>query len=123
MIQPLRATRETWRVDWFDVDLPIPFGSMFILPTCIYVIHRHTGMLSGHEFIRELAQRRAEELIHHLFQERGIPDEIQIPDLEEWYEAVCQGLSREYHCDVQPWDTVRERTDPPQQEAASHRLY
>ena len=122
MIQPLRATRETWRVDWFDVDLPIPFGSMFILPTCIYVIHRHTGMLVGHEFIRELDQRRAEVLIHRLFQERGIPDEVQIPDLEEWDESVWQGLSREYHCEVQLVDNDRSETDAPQQEAVRQRL-
>jgi len=101
MIQPLRATRETWRVDWFDVEVPIRFGSLFILPTCIYVIHRYTGLLVGHEFVRELDQRRTEMLVHHLFQERGIPDEIQIPDIEDWEEAVWQGLSREYHCEVQ----------------------
>ncbi len=112
MIQPLRATRETWRVDWFDVDLPIPFGSMFILPTCIYVIHRHTGMLIGHEFIRELDQRRAEVLIHRLFQEKGIPDEVQIPDLEEWDESVWQGLSREYHCEEHLLDNDRGETGP-----------
>src|SRR5258708_33420199 len=95
---------------------------MFILPTCIYVIHRHTGMLIGHEFIRALDQRRAEVLIHHLFQARGIPDEIQIPDLEEWHESVWQGLSREYHCEVQLVDTDRGDTDPTQQEAVRQRL-
>ena len=122
MIQPLRATRETWRLDWFDLDSPIPFGSMFILPTCVYVIHRYTGMLIGHEFIRELDQRRAEILVHHLFQERGIPDEIQIPDLEEWDESVWQSLSREYHCEVQLVDNDRGETDPAQQEALRQRL-
>jgi tetratricopeptide (TPR) repeat protein len=122
MIQPLRATRETWRVDWFDLDSPIPFGSMFILPTCIYVIHRYTGMLIGHEFIRELDQRRAEILVHRLFQERGIPDEIQIPDLEEWDESIWQGLSREYHCEVQLVDHDRGENDVTQQEAVRQRL-
>ena len=122
MIQPLRATRETWRLDWFDLDSPIPFGSMFILPTCIYVIHRYTGMLIGHEFIRELDQRKAEILVHRLFQERGIPDEIQIPDLEEWDELVWQGLSRDYHCEVQLVDNDRGETDPAQQEAIRQRL-
>lgn len=122
MIQPLRATRETWRVDWFDLDSPIPFGSMFILPTCIYVIHRYTGMLIGHEFIRELDQRRAEILVHRLFQEKGIPDEIQIPDLEEWDESIWQGLSREYHCEVQLVDHDRGENDPTQQEAVRQRL-
>ena len=122
MIQPLRATRETWRVDWFDLDVPIPFGSMFILPTCIYVIHRYTGMLVGHEFIRELDQRRAEVLVHRLFQERGIPDEIQIPDLEEWDELVWQGLSREYHCEVQLVDSDGGEADGNEQEAIRQRL-
>ena len=122
MIQPLRATRETWRVDWFDLDVPIPFGSMFILPTCIYVVHRYTGMLVGHEFIRELDQRRAEVLVHHLFQEKGIPDEIQIPDLEEWDESVWQSLSREYHCEVQLVDDDRGETERSEQEAVRQRL-
>jgi tetratricopeptide (TPR) repeat protein len=122
MIQPLRATRETWRLDWFDLDSPTPFGSMFILPTCLYVIHRYTGTLIGYEFIRELDQRRAEILVHRLFQERGIPDELQIPDLEEWDESVWQGLSREYHCEVQLVDNDRGETDPTQQEAIRQRL-
>ena len=122
MIQPLRATRETWRVDWFDLDMPIQFGPMFILPTCIYVVHRYTGMLVGHEFVRELDQRRAEVLVHHLFQEKGIPDEIQIPDLEEWDESIWQGLSREYHCEVQLVDSDRGESEASEQEAIRQRL-
>jgi tetratricopeptide (TPR) repeat protein len=122
MIQPLRATRETWRVDWFDLQVPIQFGAMFIMPTCIYVIHRFTGLLVGHEFVRELDQRRAEMLIHHLFQERGIPDEIQIPDIEEWDEAVWQGLSREYHCEVQLIEDDREDAETSEYESIRQRL-
>jgi tetratricopeptide (TPR) repeat protein len=122
MIQPLRATRETWRVDWFDLHVPIQFGAMFIMPTCIYVIHRLTGLLVGHEFVRELDQRRAEMLIHHLFQERGIPDEIQIPDIEEWDEAVWQGLSREYHCEVQLIEDDREDAETSEYESIRQRL-
>ncbi|MBV9274810.1 MAG: hypothetical protein JO333_13005 [Verrucomicrobia bacterium] len=122
MIQPLRATRETWRVDWFDLQVPIQFGSMFIMPTCIYVIHRYTGLLVGHEFVRELDQRRAEILIHHLFQERGIPDEIQIPDIDDWDEAVWQGLSREYHCEVQLVEDNREDIENSEYESIRRRL-
>jgi hypothetical protein len=122
MIQPLRATRETWRVDWFDLQVPIQFGSMFIMPTCIYVIHRYTGLLVGHEFVRELDQRRAEILIHHLFQERGTPDEIQIPDIDDWDEAVWQGLSREYHCEVQLVEDNREDTENSEYESIRQRL-
>ena len=47
MILPLRSTKEVWAFDWFDLDVPIQFGSMFILPTCLYVVHRHTRMLLG----------------------------------------------------------------------------
>jgi len=86
--------------DWFDLDVPIQFGSMFILPTCFYVLHRQTRMLIGHEFVRELDQRRVELFLHHLFQERGAPDKLLVPDLDEWEEGVWQTLSREYQCQI-----------------------
>src|ERR1700760_2977572 len=100
MILPLRSTKEVWAFDWFDLDVPIQFGSMFILPTCLYVVHRHTRMLLGHEFVRELDQRRVELFLHRIFQERGSPDELLVPDLDEWDEIVWQGLSREYQCQI-----------------------
>jgi len=100
MIQPLRATREVWRFDWFDVDVPVQFGSMFILPTCLYVVHRNTRVLIGHEFVRELDQRRVEVFMHRLFQERGTPDELLVPGFDDWDSSLWQGLSREYGCEV-----------------------
>lgn len=100
MIQPLRATREVWRFDWFDVEVPVQFGSMFILPTCLYVVHRNTRVLIGHEFVRELDQRRVELFMHRLFQERGIPDELLVQGFDDWDSSLWQGLSREYGCEV-----------------------
>jgi tetratricopeptide (TPR) repeat protein len=100
MILPLRATREVWTFDWFDLDVPIQFGSMFILPTCLYLVHRHTRMLISHEFIRELDQRRVELFLFRVFQEKGAPDELLIPDLDEWDDSVWQGLSREFQCQI-----------------------
>src|SRR3981081_3283232 len=100
MILPLRATREVWTFDWFDLDVPIQFGSMFILPTCLYIVHRHTRMLISHEFIRELDQRRVELFLYRVFQEKGAPDELLVPDLDEWDDAVWQGLSREFQCQI-----------------------
>ena len=100
MIQPLRATREVWRFDWFDVEVPVQFGSMFILPTCLYVVHRNTRVLIGHEFVRELDQRRVEVFMHRLFQERGTPDELLVPGFDDWDSSLWQGLSREYGCEV-----------------------
>src|SRR5258708_11001118 len=100
MIQPLRATKEIWSFHWFDLDVPIRFGSLVILPICLYVVHRCSAMLIGHEFVGETDQRRAELLLHRLFQEKGVPDELQIPDVEEWDESIWQSLSREYHCQI-----------------------
>jgi plasmid stability protein len=119
MIQPLRATKEIWSVNWFDLNVPIQFGSLFILPTCLYVVHRHSAMLIGHEFVREMDQRRAEFLLHRLFQEKGVPDELQIPDFEEWDESIWQNLSREYHCeinlvDIEHGESTEEEQDPVQ---------
>jgi tetratricopeptide (TPR) repeat protein len=112
MILPLRSTREVWTFDWFDLDVPIQFGSMFILPTCFYVLHRQTRMLIGHEFVRELDQRRVELFLHRLFQERGAPDKLLVPDLDEWEEGVWQTLSREYQCQINLIDT-----EPTEEEA------
>src|SRR5215471_4601294 len=100
MILPLRSTREVWMFDWFDLDVPIQFGSMFILPTCLYIVHRNTRMLIGHEFVRELDQRRVELFVHRLFQERGTPDELLVPEFDDWDSSLWQGLSREYGCEV-----------------------
>jgi tetratricopeptide (TPR) repeat protein len=105
MISPLRATKEVWAFDWFDLNVPIQFGSMFILPTCLYVIHQHTRMLLGHEFIRELDQRRAEIFLHRAFQEKGAPDELLVPDVDEWDETVWQSFSKEYQCQINLVDT------------------
>jgi len=91
--------------DWFDLDVPVQFGPMFILPTCLYVVQRETRMLLGHEFVRELDQRRVELFLHRLFQEKGSPDELLVPDLDEWDEIVWQGLSREYQCQINLIDT------------------
>src|SRR5689334_13418554 len=107
MIQPLRPTREVWSFDWFDLDVPIHFGSMYILPTCLYVVHRFSGALVGHEFTRELEQRRAEMFLHRLFQERGVPDELQVPSFEEWDESTWQHLSREFRCQINVVDRDR----------------
>jgi tetratricopeptide (TPR) repeat protein len=110
MIQPLRATKEIWSFNWFDLNVPIQFGSLVMLPTCLYVVHRYSAMLIGHEFVRETDQRRAELLLHRLFQEKGVPDELQIPDFEEWDESIWQSLSREYHCEINLVDTEQEES-------------
>ena len=117
MIQPLRATKEIWSFNWFDLNVPIQFGSLVMLPTCLYVVHRYSAMLIGHEFVRETDQRRAELLLHRLFQEKGVPDELQIPDFEEWDESIWQSLSREYHCqinlvDIEQEESLDEEEDP-----------
>src|SRR6202008_2247211 len=117
MILPLRSTREVWMFDWFDLDVPIQFGSMFILPTCLYIVHRDSRLLLGHEFVRELDQRRVELFLHRIFQERGSPDELLVPDLDEWDEIVWQGLSREYQCQINLIDV--EPTEEGSREAES----
>ena len=103
--------------DWFDLDVPIQFGSMFILPTCLYIVHRDSRLLLGHEFVRELDQRRVELFLHRIFQERGSPDELLVPDLDEWDEIVWQALSREYQCQINLIDV--ESTEEESREAES----
>src|SRR5260221_13704341 len=110
LTQPLRATKEIWSVNWFDLDVPIQFGSLVMLPTWLYVVHRYSAMLIGHEFVRETDQRPAELLLHRLFQEKGVPDELQIPDFEEWDELIWQSLSREYHCEINLVDIEQEES-------------
>jgi tetratricopeptide (TPR) repeat protein len=122
MILPLRATREVWTFDWFDLDVPIQFGSMFILPTCLYVVHRHTRMLIAHEFIRELDQRRVELFLHRVFQEKGTPDELLVPDLDEWDDSVWQALSRDYQCQINLVDMEPNEADPREEDSIESQL-
>ena len=122
MILPLRSTREVWTFNWFDLDVPVQFGSMFILPTCLYLVHRDTRMLLGHEFVRELDQRRVEVFLHRIFQEKGSPDELLVPDLDEWDEIVWQGLSREYQCQINLIDVESTEEETRQQEGIESQL-
>src|ERR1700737_2452079 len=122
MILPLRSTREVWMFDWFDLDVPIQFGSMFVLPTCLYVAHRHTRILLGHEFVRELDQRRVELFLHRIFQEKGSPDELLVPDLDEWDEIVWQGLSREYQCQINLIDIESNEVETSEEEGIESQL-
>jgi tetratricopeptide (TPR) repeat protein len=111
-----------WTFDWFDLDVPIQFGSMFILPTCFYVLHRQTRMLIGHEFVRELDQRRVELFLHRIFQERGAPDKLLVPDLDEWEEGVWQTLSREYQCQINLIDTQPTEEEAREREGVESQL-
>ena len=122
MILPLRSTREVWAFDWFDLDVPIQFGSMFILPTCLYLVHRHTRMLLGHEFVRELDQRRVELFLHRAFQEKGAPDELLVPDVDEWDETVWRSFSKEYQCRINLVDTESSELDPSEEDALESQL-
>jgi tetratricopeptide (TPR) repeat protein len=122
MILPLRSTREVWAFDWFDLDVPIQFGSMFILPTCLYLVHRHTGMLLGHEFVRELDQRRVELFLHRAFQEKGAPDELLVPDVDEWDESVWRSFSKEYQCRINLVDAESSELDPSEEDALESQL-
>jgi tetratricopeptide (TPR) repeat protein len=122
MILPLRSTKEVWAFDWFDLDVPIQFGSMFILPTCLYVVHRHTRMLIGHEFVRELDQRRVEVFLHRTFQEKGVPDELLVPDLDEWDETVWQSISREYQCQINLVDVEPTEEEAREEESIESQL-
>jgi tetratricopeptide (TPR) repeat protein len=122
MILPLRSTREVWAFDWFDLDVPIQFGSMFILPTCLYLVHRHTRMLLGHEFVRELDQRRVELFLHRAFQEKGAPDELLVPDVDEWDETVWRSFSKEYHCRINLVDVESSELDPSEEDALESQL-
>ena len=122
MILPLRSTREVWAFDWFDLDMPIQFGSMFILPTCLYLVHRHTRMLLGHEFVRELDQRRVELFLHRAFQEKGAPDELLVPDVDEWDEAVWRNFSKEYQCRINLVDVESTELAPAEDDVLESQL-
>ena len=122
MILPLHATREIWTFDWFELDVPIQFGSLFILPTCLYVVHHHTRMLLAHEFIRELDQRRVELFLHRIFQEKGTPDELLVPDFEEWDESVWQELSQEYQCQINLVDIEPNEEDTHKEDSIESQL-
>src|ERR1700731_656681 len=122
MILPLRSTKEIWAFDWFHLDVPIQFGSIFILPAWLCVVHRHPRMLLGHELVRELDQRRVELFLHRAFQEKGAPDELLVPDLDEWDESVWQSFSKEYQCQINLIDVESDEAEAGEEEGIESQL-
>src|SRR6201999_3206117 len=76
----------------------------------------------GHEFVRELDQRRVELFLHRAFQEKGAPDELLVPDVDEWDEAVWQGFSKEYQCQINLVDVESNEAEAGEEEGIESQL-
>jgi tetratricopeptide (TPR) repeat protein len=100
MIQPLRPNRSHWALYWVDLHEPIPSGDDFILPTCMFVVGDSGKPILGQEILRELDQRRAENLLSRLFNERGAPDEVLVPETAEWDRRAWKNFARDFQCEI-----------------------
>ncbi len=96
MIQPLRTTREVWILNWADVPTPVQFGVVYLLPTILYVTQRKSRAILAHEVVREIDQHRVELFLDRLFQTKGVPDELLVPETDDWNEDFWPFLAREY---------------------------
>jgi tetratricopeptide (TPR) repeat protein len=79
-------------------------------------------MLLAHEFVRELDQRRVELFLHRAFQEKGAPDELLVPDVDEWDETVWQSFSKEYQCQINLVDVESNGTETGEEEGIESQL-
>jgi tetratricopeptide (TPR) repeat protein len=116
MIQPLHTSREVWILGWRDMETPVSFGTVYILPTLLYVLRRADRVVLSQEIVRELDQRRTELFLHRLFQNHGTPDELQVPADEDWNENFWRLIGREYRCQISLVardDETNRASDPP----------
>ncbi len=100
MIQPLRGAKNIWALDWVEVDEPFPDREGFILPTCLYVVREAAKPMVGQEMIPEMDQRRAENLLARLMEEKGTPDEVLVRDLPDWDRRIWQNFGKDFDCEV-----------------------
>jgi tetratricopeptide (TPR) repeat protein len=100
MIRPLRSARVVWALDWVEIGEPVPAGTDYILPTCLFVVGEGGRPVLGQETLRELDQRRAENLLSRLFNERGTPDVVVMHDAPEWNRQAWRSFGKDFTCEI-----------------------
>lgn len=101
MIQPIRSSKTTWFVYWFDLEEPVPSpAGGFFLPTLLIVSDAAGSPLAPPEILEELDQARVENFLARLFDRLGPPDKLAVCQSEDWEEEAWRAFSEEHQLDI-----------------------
>lgn len=95
MIQALKTPRNTWHLHWLDLEEAVPSGADWFLPTLIVVCDRTGAPIAPPELMEELDQARVENLLYRILDKTPPPDQLLIPQSEDWDEEDWRGFSVE----------------------------
>ncbi|MEI8294036.1 MAG: hypothetical protein WCG66_08610 [bacterium] len=95
MIQALKTARNTWHLHWLDLEEPVPSGADWILPTLVVLCDRTGAPIAPPELMEELDQARIENLLYRILDKNPPPDQLLIPQHEDWDEEDWRTFSAE----------------------------
>lgn len=95
MIQALKTPRNTWHLHWLDLEEPVPSGSDWVLPTLIVICDRTGAPIAPPELMEELDQARIENLLYRILEKNPPPDQLLVPQHEDWEEEDWRAFSSE----------------------------
>lgn len=95
MIQALKTPRNTWQLHWLDLEEPVPAGADWFLPTLVVICDRTGAPVAPPELMEELDQARIENLLYRILDKTPPPDQLLVPQHEEWEEEDWRAFSAE----------------------------
>ena len=95
MIQALKTPRNTWHLHWLDLEEPVPSGADWFLPTLVVICDRTGAPIAPPELMEELDQARIENLLYRVLDKTPPPDQLLVPQNEDWVEEDWRAFSAE----------------------------
>lgn len=95
MIQALKTPRNTWHLHWLDLEEPVPSGADWYIPTLVVICDRTGAPIAPPELMEELDQARIENLLYRILDKTPPPDQLLIPQNEDWDEEDWRAFSAE----------------------------
>ena len=100
MIQALKVPKNAWHLYWLDLEEPLPTGRDWFVPTLVVVCGREGTPVAPPEIMEELDQARVEAMLYRIFEKTPPPDQLLVPQDEEWEEEDWRTFSEEYKVDI-----------------------
>lgn len=110
MIQPLKVPKNSWHLYWLDLEEPLPKGRDWFLPTLVVVCDRLGAPVAPPEIMEELDQTRVENMLYRIFEKTPPPDQLLVPEDEEWEEESWKAFSSD--CKIEIRFQPAERSAP-----------
>lgn len=100
MIQALKVPKNAWHLYWLDLEEPLPTGNDWFVPTLVVVCDRSGTPVAPPEIMEELDQARVESMLYRIFEKTPPPDQLLVPQDEEWDDEDWKAFSTECKVDI-----------------------